>query len=258
MTANALLAVLFWAGGTVEPPLVSRVTPPVIEVGAFYEGASVKVEGVAAPRSQVILTVTGSGREETFNRKARFGPIWLNAGKVRISGAPSLFLCFSPAPVQSLLSRERIEGRDLDEAAILARIHIEPRPLDPRSDAAIRAEFLALKQKEGIYVFAGRAGRTSRPECEGGPFAAVFHWPKEAPPDDYEIHAYEVRDGVVRRETSAAIRVARVGFPAWLADLAANRAPLYGAAAVVIGAFAGFGIDFVTTRIFRKKRLAAR
>jgi hypothetical protein len=50
----------------------------------------------------------------------------------------------------------------------------------------------------------------------------------------------------------------RTGFPAWIAELAENRASLYGVAAVLIGALAGFGIDFITTRVFGRKRRATR
>jgi hypothetical protein len=238
---------LLLAGDAVRQPQF-RVTPRVIEVGAFYDGADVRVEGVAAPRSRVIVTVSGSDREERFKRKARFGPIWISAGLVRISGAPSLFLRFG---------EEAAGDRCFDEAAVTARMSIEPSSGRPADDAVLRAGFLALKKSEGTYAFS-RAGVVMDPPGDGGvPYHVKFQWPKKAPPGEYEVRVYEVCGGVLEAEAGARISVVRTGFPAWMADLAENRAAVYGASAVLIGALAGFAIDFLTTRIFGKKRPTA-
>jgi len=254
MSIAPLLMAAFYAGGVVPPPLIRSVTPQAIEVGAFYEGADVRVEGVAASGSKVIVTVTGSGSEKIFNQKARFGPIWLNSGKVRISGAPSLFLLFSAEPVRTMLKEDCASGIELTEAAVREQIHFEPPVKDPRVRTVLKSDFIALKKDEGTYDFAGSGitmGETSEP---GTPYTLPFHWPKKAPPGEYRIHAYEVRDGAVAREAVATISVQPTGFPAWLGALAASRASLYGITAILIGALTGFGIDFLTTRLFGKKR----
>jgi len=236
-----IYAGLLHAAGTPRTALSCKVTPPVIEVGSFYEGASVRVEGVAAPRSRLIVTVAGSDREERFNQKARLGPVWMSAGHVRISGAPSLFLQFSTDPVPS------VEGRCFDETSIAARMRIDP---PTAGAAALRASFFALKKSDGTYVFSDRGVAID----EAGAYHVDFRWPKKAPPAEYQLHVYEVRGGAVTAEACAALSVVRTGFPAWLADLAESRASMYGVAAVLIGAFAGFCIDLLTTRIFGKKR----
>jgi hypothetical protein len=254
MSVASSLAIAFLAGGVAPPALIRIVSPRVIEVGAFYEGANVRVEGVAPPGSQMIVTVTGSERPESFNRKARFGPIWLNAGKVRISGAPSLFLRFSAGPVLVHRDRECMAGRELDEAAVRQRIHIGPAPPDPRTAAALGSDYLALKQSDGVYSFTSAGIVMGSPEAGGTPYTLRFRWPKKAPPGEYYIHAYSIRNGAVESQAEAIIPVVRAGFPAWLAGLAENHAPLYGITAVLIGALAGFGIDFLSTRLFGKKR----
>jgi hypothetical protein len=256
MIAAPIYAVLLFAGGTPAPPLFARIIPSVVEVGAFYRGARVRVEGVAAPRTQVIVTIAGSDREERYNRKGRIGPIWLNTGKVWISGAPSLYLQFSTEPVTSLLGSEAIDCRRLDEASLARRIHIEPGSGDPRRDAALRADYLALKRKSGIYGSAGRGLAMGQSTDRGTPFVLDLHWPANAPPAEYEVHVYEIRDRAVLRETCLMLPVVRTGFPAWLAGMAANRSSEYGIAAVLIGALAGFAIDFLATRLFSKKRRA--
>ncbi|MDR3698650.1 MAG: TIGR02186 family protein [Candidatus Sulfopaludibacter sp.] len=256
MSVASLVMLSLYAGGVVPPSLIRSVTPRVIEVGVFYEGANVRVEGVAPPGSKVILTVTGSASAEAFNRKARYGPIWLTAGKVRISGAPSLFLRFSAEPVRNLLSDDCIAGNDLDEAALMNHVHLEPAQKDPALRAALQADYVALKKSDGTYDFAGSRIVMGQPSNEGTPYTLEFRWPKKAPPAEYQIHAFEVRDGQVAREASVAIPVVPTGFPAWLAILSESRASLYGISAVLISALAGFGIDFLTTHLFRGKRVS--
>lgn len=254
MIVASSLAIAFLAGGVVPPALIRSVTPRVIEVGAFYEGVNVKVEGVAPPGSQMILTVTGSQRPESFNRKARFGPIWLNAGRVRISGAPSIFLRYSTGPVALRRDRECMAERELDEAAVRERIRIEPAPPDSRAAARLLADFLALKKGDRVYRFTNAGIEMGSPQADGTPYTLRFHWPRKAPPGEYYIHAYAIRDGEIQSQVTASIPVVRAGFPKWLAGLAEDEASLYGVTAILIGAVAGFGIDFLSTLLFGKKR----
>ncbi len=256
MSGVTLFPVLLCAMGTLGQSPAIKVTPRVIEVGAFYDGAKVRVEGAAAPRSQVIVAITGSDREERFKEKVRFGPFWMNASSVRISGAPSLILRFSTARVAALLDRATIASLHLDEASVTGRMRIDPPPAGQAKDAALRTAYLALKKSEGIYAF-GDSGISMRAGEDCVPYALTFHWPPKAPPARYTIHVYEVRDGAVISQESLPLLVVRTGFPAWLAELAQQRAAIYGMTAILIGALAGFGIDFLTTHLFGSKRKVA-
>jgi hypothetical protein len=249
MRVLILLPMLLFAGGTTPEPRF-RITPAQISVGTSYSGADVRIEGAADAGSNIIITVTGSDREEQFNHKARYGPIWASGGRLRISGVPSLFLRFSSAPVDSLLGPDTVRQMGLDTASLAARMHIEPRPRDRRAEDAIRRDYLALKTADRVY-------RIDEPGVQtGSRFSLRFHWPRKAPPGVYQVHVYEIRDRTVVRESSMPYSVVRTGFPAWLAGLAESRASLYGLVAVLIGALAGFGIDFLTTCLLGKKKRA--
>jgi hypothetical protein len=66
----------------------------------------------------------------------------------------------------------------------------------------------------------------------------------------------ECRDGKVVNKADLDLAVVEVGFPALVARLATERASLYGIISVIIAMAAGFGIDFIASRIF-KRRVAA-
>jgi len=228
------------------------ISPGVVQMGAFYNGVQVKVEGIAENGSNVIVIVAGKDCDERFNTKAKAGPIWLNSGKVRVTGVPSLLLRFTSGPVELLLAREVIEAHDLDEGALRRRIRIEPAA--GGRDESLRGDFVALKSEQGRYQFVDGGVAMGEPGPQGAPYSLAFTWPRRAPPATYDVRVYEIRDGSVIRESSAPLRVTRVGFPAWLAGIAQQSAPLYGLTAVVVGAIAGFGIDFATMLLFGKKR----
>ena len=253
MIALPVLAALFYGGGASREPLQPKVSPQTIPVGMFYNGADVTVEGAVTAGSGVIVTVTGSESEAVFNKKARFGPVWVNSGKVRISGAPSLFLRFSSAPISGLLGPDSVARYRLDDDSLIRAMRTEPRAKDERTQAALGRDYLALKKTDGTYILAG-GGIDLSAAGGGSSFALRFRWPKQAPPGAYQIHVYEVTGGAVTRAAEIPVSVIRTGFPAWLAALAGNHASRYGVTAVVIGVLAGFGIDFLTTLLFGKKR----
>jgi hypothetical protein len=258
MKAAALLlsAGLFCAARAGDGPLTCSVTPRVIEVGSFYNGAPMRIEGRAGAGSKVVIAIAGPEAEERFKTKNRFGPVWLTAGKVGVSGVPSLFLRFSPEPVRNLLPRDTMESHNLDEASIMRRMRIDSRAGSGYDAASLRAEFVSLKKAEKIYDF-GNSGVVVSGSGDGVSYRLDFRWPRSAPPARYEVRAYEVRGGAVIGEAESAIQVVRTGFPSWLSGMAENRPALYGITAILIAALAGFGIDFVTTHLFGGKRETA-
>ena len=99
-----------------------KLSPETIQMGAFYNGAKVRIEGTAPAGSQVLVVIRGDENDEFFNKKGRVGPIWVNTDRIHVTAAPSLFLSFSSADVSSLLDRTSIEAYQLDEQAIKNRL----------------------------------------------------------------------------------------------------------------------------------------
>ena len=239
---------------TAPEPLPVRVTPAVIEVRTTYSGAQVEVRGEVRIGARVVLTVSGPTKEEVFNRKRRVGPIWINSGKVRISGVPSLLLRYSSEPIGNWLSIDSLRSYQLDESSVMEHVRVDPP--DPAADRLIRADYLAMKAKQGMYLFTDGGVTLAEYGGRRASFTATFQWPKNAPPATYEVGVYEILRGSVARHSSVPLKVVEVGFPAAIFDLATNRAPIYGALAVLVAVLAGFGIDFLATLLFGRRRVA--
>ncbi len=226
------------------PTLALR--PSVIEMGTFYDGATVRISGTVAEGSQVAVVIRGPEIEESFNKTAKAGPIWINEGKVHVSGVPSLFICFSSAPMERMLNRAELDGNQLDEAAIRGQMIIRPPSMD---QPIIRANYLTLKRQQGTFGVVEGVVRMDKGEAGRVSFSLDLPWPKRAAPAAYQVSLYECRDGRVSAQVSAPLEVREVGFPLELARMAKEKAALYGALCVLIAMVAGFGIDFTVTKL---------
>lgn len=229
-----------------------RISPATIEKNAFYNGCRVRIEGTVGSGSKAVIAIRGPEHADTFTKKVHLGPIWLNSGKVNISGVPTVFLCFSAEPLDRMLDRKSIDQYELDGEAIAWRMKFEP-DQGPKDDF-VGANYLALRIRQGRYRFGH--GEISMGASDGAStaFSLEFEWPKTAPSAPYEVWLYEVREGAVVGVASIPLEVKRVGFPAWIAKLANNHSSQYGILAVVIAAMAGFGIDLIAVRLFGKRR----
>lgn len=230
-----------------------KLEPAVIRMGAFYAGEWMRISGTVAPGSKAIVVLRGPDTEEVFNKKGRAGPIWINVGKVHISGVPSLFLCYSPEPVDKLVDRDEIDRNQLDETTIKRQMIVSPKEMDQE---IIRANYLALKIEERVYRNISDGLKMGAPGDNGVPYSVDFHWPRKAPPAHYEVRVYECRGGFIVGKVSAPLDVVKIGFPAAMAYLSREHASAYGVAAVLIAVLIGFGMDFLVAGLRRKLRRA--
>jgi len=248
-------AAMGFAASSGQAAVTMKMTPPAIEMGAFYDGSPIRIEGEAAPGSSVFVIIRGPAKDEVFNRKNRVGPIWINTDKVHVTGAPSLFLRFSSADVHSLLDRKTIDRYQLDELSIVERMHVRTSRGEPDAEyrELIENSYIELKKKDGTYRRV--AGRVQMSESGGAAhYSLAFHWPKTAPPGLYNVEVYACKEGAIAGETSSALRLAQVGFPAFMARLAHTHPWEYGILAVIAAVIAGFGIDAIASRLLKPRK----
>jgi uncharacterized protein (TIGR02186 family) len=248
------------ASAETNPPVTLKLSPQTIEMGAFYDGARLRVEGTVPSGSKVMIVLRGVSKDEVFNKKDRVGPIWINVDKVHVSGPPSLFLRFSSEDVHTFLDRQTIDAYVLDELSIRNRMHIrtERGLSDPESLRRIGDDYVDLKKKDGSYRrIADRVHVTESGTGEEH-YSLEFGWPKLALPGAYQVEVYACRDSRIVGQSGSALHLVEVGFPAFMANAAKNHAYWYGIFAVILAVIAGFGIDALAVLIGGKRRVPAK
>jgi hypothetical protein len=249
-------------------PISLRLAPETIQMGAFYNGARLRVEGTAPAGSQILVVIRGEEKDEFFNKKGRVGPIWVNVDRIHVTRSPSLFLFYSSADLSSLLDRHSIDTYQLDVNAIKDRLacrcrckcsmaHSHPpgtAPIcqgiepDPDYRELIRASYVNVKSREGNYQTHPNA--VQRADTNN---TTQYHldldWPSKATPGPYGVEVYACKNRSVLAHTTAVLRVVEVGFPAQMASLASGHPWAYGILAVLAAVVAGFTIDALTSRL---------
>jgi hypothetical protein len=236
------------ASGRAQAPQVT-VDPPQLRVATFSGQQHVLITVRVAPGATPVVVIRRPAGEAVFSRKVRVGPIWLNSGRVHITGVPALLLCFAPAPIESLLQRADIDRYQLDAQAVRGAMRVEPAAVDA---PAIRDSYLALRLGDESYRFAGAGSDRFEAGAEPGWYSLRLPWPMRAPTAMYDVTVYACREGRVVAAATVPFEVARTGLAAWLAAQATDHASFYGAVAVAVAVSLGFGIDFLVT-FFRRR-----
>ncbi len=255
------------------PPPSVKLSPETIQMGAFYNGTTVRIEGDAPPSSSVLVIIRGNEKDEFFNKKGRVGPIWINTDKVHIAGVPSVFLSFSSATVNSLLDRASIDEYQLDESSIKSHLvcrrnckclngqhrgrvsiascaGVKP---DAQYEDLIRNSFMALKSANGSYQSRPGTVKLSQSAAGGTRYVLDLDWRKNIRPGSYQVEVYACQNRSVLARATTLLQVVEVGFPMQMAGLAQGHPWMYGVIAVLVAVFAGFTIDGITSRLRRHK-----
>jgi hypothetical protein len=222
-----------------EPTL--KVSPDNVQIGTFFSGQTVTVEGAIPAGAQAVLEVIGASADEHLMRKGRRGFLWMNVGEITVHDAPSLYLVMSTA--KELLTEatgEAAWGYQSLEKRITFSGDIEAaeRPM-------FMKQFLGVKESEHIY--ATYPGIVKVKAAAGGqnPVKVTFFLPTNTKPGTYKVVLSVITDGKVASSASTELTVAMVGFPALLADLAYKHGAAYGIIAVVIAIVTGFAMGFL-------------
>jgi hypothetical protein len=255
-----------------EPPAPSvGLSPDAIRMGAFYRGATVRVEGEAPPGTAVLVVIRGPEEAQFFNRKERVGPVWLSVDRIHVTRVPSLFVRLGGGDVRSLVDEATVEALQLDESAIQRRMSVRrhckcrsgpgtpagavpapPCPTgvepDERQLELIRSSYLALKRQEGIYQVLPDAVRTTTSANGATPYTAELEWPRRARPGAYQVEVYACRDHAVVGRASAVLPVVQTGLPARIGELARSHSTAYGVVAILAAVITGLTMDSLVRR----------
>jgi hypothetical protein len=243
------------------------LSPGTIQMGAFYNGSVVRIQGNAPPDSGIIVVIRGDKKDEFFNKKGRVGPIWINTDKIHVAAVPALFLSFASSDIGSLLDRESIDTYELDDSSIashmVCRIHCKcstqhsakasvggckGASADPAYQALIRKNFIALKSSDGSYRSYPKSVQLAKDGGESR-YDLTFDWLRNALPGSYQIEVYACRNRTVIARADSLLSVVEVGFPVQMAALAKDHPFGYGMLAVLAAVIAGFTIDGISSRL---------
>ena len=218
-----------------------------ITIDFFYHGSSVSARGITEPGTDVIIKIAGPDGKETLKEKGKTaGVLWMNVGTLHFENTPNLYEIFSTRPIEAILSPEEADREVIGYRALGKHLVLEP-VTSPEDREKWIGEFIRFKENSKLY--GGSTGAIAT-EAKDGKQSYYINtaWPFQAPPGDYTVTAYAVRDGKVIEKVEKPVDVKQVGVVRTLATMAKNNGALYGLLSIVMALGAGFGVGL----IFRK------
>jgi uncharacterized protein (TIGR02186 family) len=246
-TVAALILGIFLLAGISSAELTAKANHDHIKVDFFYHGSTVSVSGVTDPGTDLIIKIASPEGHEKLKQKGKVGGIlWMNTGTLNFEHVPNLYSVHSTKNIEELLDRKELDTYVIGLPALSRHVELNP-SAGEEEKARWFGEF--VKYKEASKLYASSSGRIEMKEKDGRhTYYINTEWPYQAPPGDYLVTVYAVKDGKVVDTAESKVLVEQVGIVKSLSGMAKNNAALYGIISIVSALGAGFGVGLV----FRK------
>lgn len=226
-----------------QPATWLEIDPGQIEVGTFYSGTTVRVEGVIPVGYEAAVACVGKADTIELKKKGRiFGILWMNVGDVEFPDVPSFYVLNTSTNLSELAPSPVLNGLQVGYPAIEART---TRPGGDDEKHQLFQELLKLKESERLYSL-NEEGVRLGPEEEGAVhLSAQCFMPAKAPSGNYDVRLFVFQGGRGELLHTKRLGVAQVGATAFISILAQRHGLLYGVLAVVIALVVGLLTGFV-------------
>ena len=218
-----------------------------IKIDSFYNGSSVGVRGISNPAdTDLIIKITSAEGHQSLREKSKVGSIlWMNTGELKIENVPNVYFLHSTKKIENILSREDMDKYVLGYPSL--EQHVKMNVTNEEDKTRWFNEF--IKFKESSKLFDTSVGEIALKEKDGKQnYYILTQWPYQAPPGNYTVTVYAVKDKKVIETATANILVEQVGMVKSLAEMAKNNGALYGFLSIMLALGSGFGVGLV----FRK------
>jgi uncharacterized protein (TIGR02186 family) len=218
-----------------------------IKIDFFYHGDMVNVKGVSDIGADIIIKVTSSEGHQVLRKKGKMaGLLWMNVGELRFEHAPDIYFLHSTKRIEDILSNEEMAKYAIGYSALKEHIEITP-VKDEADNNKWFNEFVRFKESSSLY--SASVGKISTEvKNRKQDYYIKLNWPYHAPPGNYTLTIYAVKEKKVIEKAEANIKVEQVGGVKALAEMARNNGALYGIISIAAALTAGFGVSMV----FRK------
>lgn len=239
LSAMAVLAIM--APGA--SALTAKANHDDIKIGITYNGSTVSVKGVSDPNVDLIMKITPEDGTEKLMRKDKVAGMWMNVEELTLDHVPDVYLLRSTKDPETILSAEQRNQYVIGYAALREKIDLKPaKPTDQRTK--LLDDFIKYKEDGKLYGQSiGNVDMT--PDENGESYYTLFEWPYQAPPGQYQVDVYAVRDGQVVDTAQSQVVVKEDGAIKSLSEMAQNNGAVYGMAAIGVSVTAGFGVGMV-------------
>jgi len=247
LTGFIALFGLIITGTKTSAELTIKANHDHIKIDFFYHGSTVSVAGDADSGTDLIIKIASPEGHETLKQKGKVaGLLWMNTGTLNLENVPNLYSIYSTKNIEDILSTDEMDKYVIGYPALNRHIEIKPASNENEKSKWFN-EFVKYKESSDLYKTSYGKITTSAKDGKQA-YYILTAWPYQAPPGDYLVTVYAVRDKKIIEKAEVNVSVEQVGIIKALASMAKSKAALYGIISIVAALTAGFGVGL----IFRK------
>ena len=232
---------------TASATLTAKANHDHIKVDFFYHGSTVSISGITDPGADLIIKIASAEGHEALKQKGKVGGLlWMNVGTLKFERVPKLYEIHSTKKLEDLIPPAEMDKYVIGYPALFRHVEISP-SANEEDKARWFSEFIKYKESSKLYVTS--SGNIEMKDKDGKQgYYILTQWPYQAPPGDYTVSVYEIKDGKIIDSAESRVNVEQVGVVRTLAGMAKDNAVLYGIISILSALGAGFGVGLV----FRK------
>jgi uncharacterized protein (TIGR02186 family) len=237
------------SSGEASALLTAKTNHDHIKIGFFYHGSTININGLSNPSdSDIIIKITSPEEPQRLRKKVKAaGLFWMNGGELKFEHSPSLYFFCSTRKLDDILSQEEMDKYLIGYPALNRHMEITPVANEDEKTKFFN-ELIKFKESSHLYSISSQKISTS---VKGGKqsYSIDLNWPYQAPPGNYLVTVYAVKDKKVIDKAEANVVVEQVGIVKTLYDMAHNHGALYGLMSIFGALIAGF----IVAVVFPKK-----
>jgi uncharacterized protein (TIGR02186 family) len=229
--------------------LTAKTNHDRIKIDFFYHGSALNIGGVSNPAdADLIIKITSPEGLQRLRKKVKAaGLFWMNGGELKFEQSPSLYFIYSTRKLDDILSKEEMDKYVIGYSALNGHMEITPVANEDEKTKFFN-ELVKLKESSHLYSISSQKISTTVKDGKED-YSIELNWPYQAPPDNYLVTVYAVKDKKVIEKAEANLLVEQVGLVKALYDMAHNNGALYG----ILSIFAALVAGFIVAVIFPKK-----
>jgi uncharacterized protein (TIGR02186 family) len=224
-----------------------------IKIDSFYHGSTVNISGLTNPTdADVVIKVSSLEGTQILRKKVKAaGLFWMNGAELKFEHSPSVYFLYSTGKLDDILSQEERDRYVIGYPALSRHVDITP-VANQDEKTTFFNQFVNFKESSHLYAMSPeKIARTVKDGKQH--YSFELNWPYEAPPDNYLVTVYEIKNKKVIDKAESNIVVKQVGAVKTLNNMASKNGALYGILAVMVALTAGF----IVALVFPKKAKGA-
>lgn len=220
-------------------PLIADSHPRKINIDHDFKGVDILLYGARNGYGNVVVVVRGPTKDMVLRQKGQVAGIWTNTKNIELDDFYSFYSIASTKPLSE------IENDTLLKNLQIGLDNVNFQVMDEVDSAEEEREY-----KGAVIKLMGDAQLFSNQKNElffwgETLFRTFIEFPKNIIKGEYSIDLYLFNDGLLHSFQSMPIIVEKVGFEAFMHDLAHENSLLYGLICVLIAVTLGWITGFV-------------